>query len=182
MIEDGNLQEQTSAPENTVTDTQTNVSNTPNPAEKPQDRTFTRDEVTEILKKRLERSEKKLWTKLGIEGKDKLDEYLENHNKTIKDLEDSNIKYDELDNKYKQLYRDYVYLKNDVIPEKYADLDKHFTSNELTEDNLLNILKNHPEFVKPKQVIPQQIGQQQNGQQTQTTEKELAEKLFGVKL
>jgi hypothetical protein len=149
---------------------------------KPTDRTFTRSEVTEILKKRLVRAKSKLLAKFGIESEDKLDEYLENHNKTIKDLEDSNNKYGELDVQYKKLFHDYLYLKNDVIPEKYADLDKYFENSELNEENLAGILKSHPEFVKPKQAIPQQIGQQQNGQQSKVTEKELAEKLLGVKL
>lgn len=149
---------------------------------KPQDRTFTRSEVTEILKKRLVRAKGKLLAKFGIESEDKLDEYLENHNKTIKDLEDSNSKYGELDGRYKKVFHDYLYLKNDVIPEKYADLDKYFKNSELNEESLSGVLKSHPEFVKPKQVIPQQIGQQQNEQQTKVTEKELAEKLLGVKL
>lgn len=184
FAEDGTQQE--TPPTNPEENTQLeNTEPEGNPNEndgKPTDRTFTRSEVTEILKKRLVRAKSKLLAKFGIESEDKLDEYLENHNKTIKDLEDSNNKYGELDGKYKKVYHDYLYLKNDVIPEKYADLDKYFENSELNEENLAGILKSHPEFVKPKQAIPQQIGQQQNGQQSKVTEKELAEKLLGVKL
>ena len=167
---------------NTQLENQDPQENTQEIDKKPADRTFTRSEVTEILKKRLVRAKGKLLAKFGIESEDKLDEYLENHNKTIKDLEDSNTKYGELNGKYKKVYHDYLYLKNDVIPEKYADLDKCFENSELNEENLVGVLKSHPEFVKPKQVIPQQIGTQQNDQQTKVTEKELAEKLLGVKL
>lgn len=185
MNEDGKNEVLTSGP---TADTATEPQNTvvsEDPTEKANtatDRTFTRDEVTKILKKRLERNNKKFWARLGIEGEDKLDEYLESHNKAIKDLEESNAKYGELDSKYKQVFHDYLYLKSGIIPERYGDLDKYFENGELTEESLANVLKSHPDFVKPKQTIPQQIGMEQNGQQNRETEKELAEKLLGVKL
>ena len=189
---DGNTQEQTSVPENTAAATQQNDSGTAadpkeivaaeKPAgEKHKDRLFTRDEVTKILKKRLERNNKKLWSKLGIEGEDKLDEYLSGNAKAAKDLEDSNAKYSELEGKYKQTLRDYLYLKSGVIPEKYADLDGSFENGEMDEEKLAKVLKEHPEFLMPKKTVPQQLGQRQNEQQTRETERELAEKLFHVK-
>ena len=144
------------------------------------DRTFTRDEVTTIVKKRTERAVNKILEKFGIESKDKIQDYLENHNKSLKDLEDMTNRLNELDGKYKSLSREHLYLKNNIIPEKYGDLDKEF-NDDLTEEKLIEVLKNHPEFVKPKTVIPEKLGADKVGDKGGLTEQQLAEKLFGVK-
>ena len=145
------------------------------------DRTFTRDEVTTIVKKRTERAVNKILEKFGIENKDKIQEYLDSYNKSLQDLEELKGKYGELDNQYKSLNREHLYLKNNIIPEKYGDLDKEFIDG-LTEEKLLEVIKSHPEFVKPKVTIPEKLGSSAEGDKREVTEKELAEKIFGVKL
>ena len=145
------------------------------------DITFTRDEVTTIVKKRTERAINRILEKFGIESKDKIQEYLDSHNKSLQDLEELTGRYNELDNQYKSLNREHLYLKNNIIPEKYGDLDKEFVDG-LTEEKLLEVLKNHPEFVKPKVIVPEKLGAASEGGKQEMSEKELAEKLFGVKL
>ena len=165
----------------TTTEPENNGGNPEENNPTPQDRTFTRDEVTTIVKKRIERAINKLLEKFGIENKDKIQEYLDSHNKSLKDLEEMTGKYNDLDSKYKSQMREYLYLKNNIIPEKYDDLDKNFVDG-LTEEKLLEVIKNHPEFVKPKVTIPEKIGQGKEGEgKGGITEKEYAEKIFGVK-
>lgn len=161
--------------------TEQNASNTVEESNPTQDRTFTRDEVTTIVKKRTERAINKILEKFGIENKDKIQEYLDSHNKSLQDLEELTGKYNNLDNEYKSLKREHLYLKNNIIPEKYGDLDKEFVDG-LTEEKLLEVLKNHPEFIKPKVIIPEKLGSSSEGGKQEATEKELAEKIFGVKL
>lgn len=163
------------------TEQQTDNSNAVEETNPTPDRTFTRDEVTAIVKKRTERAIAKILEKFGIENKDKIQEYLDSHNKSLQDLEELTGKYNELDNQYKSLNREHLYLKNNIIPEKYGDLDKQFVDG-LTEEKLLEVLKNHPEYIKPKVVIPEKLGATAEGGKQEMTEKEMAEKLFGVKL
>lgn len=187
MLIDGEESVVTSATtetEGTATPTETEQNNEVSAVEESNptpDRTFTRDEVTTIVKKRTERAINKILEKFGIENKDKIQEYLDSHNKSLQDLEELTGKYNELDNKYKSLNREHLYLKNNIIPEKYGDLDKEFIDG-LTEEKLLEVLKNHPEFVKPKVVIPEKLGATAEGGKQEMSEKEMAEKLFGVKL
>ena len=185
MLEDG-LNGVTSAPTETETPAASTESEQPIKASTeaetnpPADRTFTRDEVTTIVKKRIERAENKLLGKFGIENKDKIQEYLDNHNKSLKDLEDLTGKYGELEGQFKSLNREHLYLKNNIIPDKYGDLDKQFT-DDLTEEKLIEVLKKHPEFIKPKVVVPETLGSTKEGNKTDITEQQMAEKLFGVK-
>lgn len=187
MLIDGEESVVTSATtetEGTTTPTETEQNNEASAVEESNptpDRTFTRDEVTTIVKKRTERAINKILEKFGIENKDKIQEYLDSHNKSLQDLEELKGKYGELDNQYKSLNREHLYLKNNIIPEKYGDLDKEFIDG-LTEEKLLEVLKNHPEFVKPKVVIPEKLGATAEGGKQEMSEKEMAEKLFGVKL
>ena len=160
---------------------QTQESNTVEENNPTQDRTFTRDEVTTIVKKRTERAINKILEKFGIENKDKIQEYLDSYNKSLQHLEELKGKYGELDNQYKSLNREHLYLKNNIIPEKYGDLDREFIDG-LTEEKLLAVLKNHPEFVKPKVVIPEKLGASAEGGKQEMSEKEMAERLFNVKL
>lgn len=157
-----------------VSEEQNQESNTVEENNPTPDRTFTRDEVTTIVKKRTERAINKILEKFGIENKDKIQDYLDSYNKSLQDLE-------ELKGKYGALNREHLYLKNNILPEKYGDLDKEFTDG-LTEEKLLEVLKNHPEFIKPKVVIPEKLGASAEGDRREMTEKEMAEKLFNVKL
>lgn len=158
----------------------TEPTNPPEENEPPTDRMFSRDEVTTIVKKRNERAVRNILKEFGLENKEQIKEYLDKITKANADLTELQGKYSDLDNKYKSQNREYLYLKNNIVPEKYGDLDKEFV-DELTEEKLLEVLKNHPEFVKPKVVIPEKLGQTIT-QKPQMTDKERAEKYLHVKL
>ena len=146
IIEDGNTgatstptQEPTEpAQEQTVQSTE---SNPPAEPEKP-DRVFTRDEVTQILSKRLKRNNKRFYERLGIKDESEFDGYLQQRNQMATELDD-------LKNKNLELTRTNSFLKNNIKPDKYDDIIAYFkgTGIEFNEDELLKQLATHPEWL-----------------------------------
>lgn len=146
IIEDRNLgatstptQESTGpAQEPTVQSTGTNP-----PAEpEKSDRVFTRDEVTQILRKRLDRSNKRFYDRLGIKGEDEFEGYLQQRNQMATELDD-------LKNKNLELTRTNSFLKNNIKSDKYDDIIAYFKGSglEFSEDELLKQLATHPEWL-----------------------------------
>ena len=123
----------------TETEQQNNESSAVEESNPTPDRTFTRDEVTTIVKKRIERAINKILEKFGIEDKDKIQEYLDSHNKSLQDLEELTGRYNDLDSRYKSLNREHLYLKNNILPEKYEELDREFIDGLITEEKILEI-------------------------------------------
>lgn len=139
------------------------------------DRTFTRDEVTKILKKRLDRYQNSVYQKYGVKDVDELDS-LFNKAKEYDDIVRSRDEYAEK----------VAFLSNNINPDKYDDIRTYFKGKGLqfTEDALKQHLETHPEWVKsvvsrPKTTITS-LGTEQSGQ-IPIGEKEMAERMFGMK-
>ena len=121
------------------------------------DRTFTRDEVTNILQKRLDRYRNSMYIKYGV--KDSRDEALE----TV------------------------AFLRNNINQDKIDDIKTYFKGKGLqfTEDELKRQLESHPEWIKqapvqnnkPKTTVTP-IGTPNNGP-VDRSEHDLAKKIFG---
>lgn len=148
----------------------------PNP-----DRTFTRDEVSRIVKSRLERSANAMYGKYGVKSKQEFDSLLEKAKKYDNDI---NSMKSERDNYYREL----SFMKNGVNPDKYDDINTYFKGKgqEFSEELLENVLKTHPEWLKQDNSVPttpkttvRPIGSQQSGRKGMT-EAELADKMFGI--
>ena len=147
--------------------------------EQSQERTYTKAEVQNLMKRRVERSHKAFFTRYGVENLNALDELM---NKSKAFGED----YASIQTKNKELMREIAFLKNNINPEKYDDIITHFKGLNLdfSEEQLIEALKTHPEWLKvaPQNVTTiQKLGNEFHKEDL-PNDKEKAEKLLGVKL
>lgn len=153
---------------------QTNVSQENNGSNQtPPDRTFTRDEVTQILKKRIDRYSNSMYKKYGVKDSAELDSLFEKAKG-----------YDDISRQNSELSEKIAFLSNNINPDRYDDIRTYFKGKGLTfsEDLLKTHLTNHPEWLnkstvaKPTTVI--KVGNESTAK-TQSSEKELAKRLYG---
>ena len=164
----------TSQPTEATPTVQNGVSGENQASNKP-DRTFTRDEVTTILKRRIDRYQNSVFNKYGVKNAQELDSLFEK----AKGYDDVIKSRDELTEKV-------AFMSNNINPDKYDDIRTYFKGKGLqfTEDALKSQLESHPEWLnksvasKPKTTITT-LGTEKTGQQ-QVGEKELAERMFGM--
>ena len=145
--------------------------------EKPE-RTYTKAEVQNLMRRRVERSHNAFFKRYGVDNLEGLDELM-NKSKTFGE------DYASIQSKNNELMREIAFLKNNINPEKYDDIIAHFkgTGIEFSEEQLIEALKTHPEWLKtqPQNVTTiQKMGNEFH--KDLPNEKELAGKLLGVKL
>ena len=144
------------------------------------DRTFTRDEVTSILRGRLERANKSLYDKYGVKNAEEFNALFEKAKS-----------YDTLKNERDDFAQKIAFLENNIEPSRYEDIKTYFKGKGMVFDGevLKTLLDTHPEWVKkienninttPKTTISK-LGSEISTKPN-VTDKERAEKLFGMKL
>lgn len=170
-------------PDNT---TDTAVEPTPQPADTVTAETsYTKDQVTEMIKSRVDRSHQSFLKRYGVESLEDLDKKVADLN----ELEGTKTKLTELEkdllnakNDLATVRRDNAFLRNNINPEKYNDIIAHFKGNELelTEEELLKALPSHPEWLKPVTTI-QTLGKEKI-ETPSPDERERASEILGVDL
>ena len=146
------------------------------PTQQP-DRTFTRDEVTKILRNRLDRYQNSVYKKYGVKNLDEFNSLFEKAKG-----------YDDVIKSRDEALETVAFLRNNINPDKYDDVKTYFKGKGLqfTEDALKQQLESHPEWVikkaeevnkKPVTTITP-VGTGSKGPIV-TGEKELAKKIFG---
>lgn len=150
-----------------------------------QPRTYTQDQVTALMKKRVERSHNSFFKRYGVGNLQELD-----------DLFTRSSKYNQLESDYNNirmrnadLVQENAFLKNNINPDRYADIVAHFkgTGKEFSEQALIEALNTHPEWLKQTNTAPanqttiSSLGVERSGPQVEN-EKEIASKLFNVQL
>ena len=162
--------------------------------EKGEGKTFTQEQVNNLIKERLDR----VYKRYGVENKEALDELVnkslsydlmnenyESLNQKITDLTQGNTdlqgKYDELNNNHRELTKKYALFSRNVKPELYNDIEMYFKGKglDINEETLNEELKTHENWCNSGTVQP--LGNEFSGQ-SQVSEKELAGKLLGVEL
>lgn len=145
------------------------------------DRTFTRDEVTRILKRRIDRYQNQMFKKYGVENSEGLDSLFEKA-KGYDDILKSRDEYAEK----------VAFMGNNINPDRYDDIRTYFKGKGLqfSEDELKRQLETHAEWVKqaPVQQAPSKpvttitpVGTPSNGP-VDRSEQEIAKKVFGSDL
>lgn len=148
------------------------------PVAKP-DRTFTRDEVTTILRRRLERANNSLYQKYGVKDANEFNSLLEKAKG-----------YDSLKQERDSFSEKIAFMSNNINPDRYEDIRTYFKGKGMLFDEgvLKGLLESHPEWVtksesapvgKPKTTI-KVLGTEQSAQ-PKVTDQQLAEKVFGMK-
>lgn len=143
------------------------------------ERTYTKAEIIDLMKKRVDRSHKAFFKRYGVNN--------------LQELDDA-FKYKEqylgLQNKYNDLNRELAFIKNNVSPERYEDIIAYFKGKDLefNEQELINQLATHPEWLKQQPTANPQptttitsLGSEAHSV-PKASDKDLASKLLGVKL
>ena len=149
-------------------------------------KTFTQEELNKIIKERLERHSKSIYSKYGVDNDDGFDEiytraeaYAE-----MKERYDSvNSERESLRNEL-AIYRENEILSNaEIAKDRYDDVKTWFKGKgeKITEGTLKDALASHPEWVKKAEkkttILP--IGNEQQPPKA-TSEDEIAKKIFGL--
>lgn len=159
--------------------------NQENLSEKPQEtgeskpeRTFTKAEVNELMKKRVGRSHSAFFNRYGVKDLDELDKLFGQSN-SYGPLKQQ---YDELTNSHNDLVKKYAYLVNNVDNSRINDIETYFKGKNLQIDEitLAKELKNHPEWAG-KAGIVQNIGAEATPP-IDVDERVEASRIFGVRL
>lgn len=141
--------------------------------EQPKAKTFTEDEVNDIVRKRLEKHSKSLYRKLGIEGEE-----------GIEGLVSKAKGFDETSAKLAETEKTLAYVNKGIDQARYGDVEAYFKGKgiEFSEDALAKELETHPEWAKKGEVtqIIQNLGGG-DGKKQEFDESAYASKLFGLK-
>jgi len=142
------------------------------------ERTFSRDEVTRILKRRIDRYQKSVFTKYGVKDASEFDSLFQKAKG-----------YDDIVKSKDELAEKVAFLENNINPERYDDVRTYFKGKGLpfTEEGLKTALESHPEWLKqaPESAKPSKptttirsVGTEPRSPSAKD-EKEIAKKLFG---
>lgn len=138
---------------------------------------YTKEDVTKYIIQKGERVKAALCKKLGVKSLDELEEMKNNHISREEEL--SRINLENAD-----LKREIAFLKNSIDPNRYDDVKAYFkgTDTDLTEESLIEALKNHPEWLKKevKQTTITAVGRDNGNQETENDLKEVRA-LFGLR-
>lgn len=147
-------------------------------------RTFTRDEVTKIVKTRLDRFSNGFYKKLGFEKAEDFDKVWEarkNYDDVIKERDGLKTTNGEMTEKL-------AFLANNIDPDRYDDVKTFFKGKGTAFDEaiLKEQLGTHPEWVKKAAVAPTKptttvtkIGTTKKGPDSKT-EEEVAQEMYGM--
>lgn len=169
--------------ENTTSQNDTSVNTTQESQEVKETlstKNFTQEQVNDIVRRRLEREERKLLDEYGVEDKTSLETLIgkaQSYDATYSLLK-------ELQEEVKALKQEKLFNEENVNQERVEDIKAYFKGigKDITQEDLKEQLKTHPEWLKqeePKITITK-LGSNANATHTLTEEEEAA-KLFGLK-
>ena len=148
-------------------------------------KTFTQEQVNEMVKARLDRDRKSLFKRYGVEDRNALDDLI-GKAQSYSVMEE---RYNAIQSEVNSLKESNLFLKNNINPERYDDVRTFFKGKELelNEENLANELSTHIEWitksgeeVKPKTTI-QFMGNESPKEKPSVNERDLAMEMFGLK-
>lgn len=145
--------------------------------------TFSQDQVNDIVRSRLERYEKKLFSDYGVENRDGLNELIGR----AQSYEVMKERYDTQKLENASLKEENAFLRNKVNPNKYDDIRAYYKGKGLdfSEESLINELKTHGEWLSvAENTAPQTtitaLGTDPQMSIPKKDEREVAAKLFGL--
>ena len=167
------VEAQTTENEESATDTEESVS-----------KTFTQEQVNNVIKERLERANKSFLKRYGLENREALDDIV---NKALSyDLMDE--KYNALIDENSSLKEKLAFIENNIDNNRIDDVRAYFKGKELEFNNetLAEELKTHPEWLNVKEVndTPQttikSLGIEHANVNKAETEDQKRKRIFGV--
>ena len=147
------------------------------------ERRYTKQEVIDMMKRRVNRSHNAFFKRYGVENLKGLDDLFEKS----KQFGSMNDEFGKIQLRNSELMRENAFLKNNVNPDKYADIIAYFKGNdiEFSEEELLKALPTHTEWLK-QTAAPATTTIKSLGSEAHTLPKadeaDIASRLLGVKL
>ena len=163
---------------------ETSVQNDPKLVSEPE-KTFTKQQVNDLMRKRIDKSHKAFFTRYGVndlEGLDALFSKSSSYDELEAKNKESEQKYSDLETQHKDLVKRYAYKVGNIDEKKIADIETYFKGKgiDINEESLMKELVTHPDWVNKVSTI-QKLGAEA-AVQTEKDEKAEAERIFGVKL
>ena len=146
-------------------------------------KTYTKEQVIEMMKKRVNRSHNAFFKRYGVEDLKGLDDLFEKS----KQYGSMNDEFGKIQLRNSELMRENAFLRNNINPDRYNDIIAYFKGNdiEFSEDELLKALPTHNEWLKKSDPAPtttiKSLGSEAHTL-PKADESELASRLLGVKL
>lgn len=149
-----------------------------------QTKSFTQNEVNEMIRARLERNNNSFFKRYGVENRDGLDGL-------IGKAQSYNVmkeRYNGLKDENAQLKERIAFLSNQISPDREEDVRAYFKGKEMefNEEALIKELETHPEWRKviqedttPKTTI-KVLGVEHKDRNIQETEAEKQKRIFGI--
>ena len=170
---------------NTGVETPTNDSGCSTTQQQTFSKTYSQEQVNDIVRARLERSNKRLYSRYGVENRMGLDEIVGK----AQSYDVMKERLETLRESHASLSEELAFLKNNINPEKYEDIRAYFKGKGLqfNVDTFMTELQTHPEWVRPpikENTTPvttiKSLGAEQNGGYNADNEAEIASRLFGL--
>ena len=146
-------------------------------------KTFTQEQVNEMVKARLDRDRKSLFKRYSVEDRNALDDLI-GKAQSYSLMEE---RYNAIQTEVNSLKESSLFLKNNINPERYEDVRAYFKGKVMpfTEENLKTEIATHSEWITksgeeptPKTTI-NVLGKEQNPKPS-INEKDEAMKMFGL--
>lgn len=132
--------------ENAATAAETGTTTQPEAQSKPE-RMYNKQQIIEMMKRRVERSHNAFFKRYGVANLQELDDkfsYADKYNEL-------NSQFAPLEARNSELVRENAFLRNNIEPSRYDDIVAYFKGHDLefSEEALLEAVKTHPEWLKP---------------------------------
>ena len=146
-------------------------------------KSFTQEQVNDIVRARLERSQSKLFKRYGVEDRKGLDNLIGQAQSYHVMAE----RYSGLKEENSSLKRELAFINNNINPSRQDDIMAYFKGKgiEFNNDNLVNELTTHPEWLNaqkedttPKTTI-KVLGNSVDDEKTKISEKDEIAKMLG---
>ncbi len=149
------------------------------------ERTFTKSQVNDIMKRRIERSHNAFFTRYGVKDLNELDSLVgqsRSYGPLKERFDELEKNHGDLDTTYKDLQKRYAFRVGNIDEKRIDDIETYFKGKniEIDENTLAQELKTHPEWIKKVGKV-QAIGAEATPS-PEIDERELASKYFGVNL
>lgn len=147
-----------------------------------QEKLYNKQQVIEMMKRRVNRSHSAFFKRYGVENLQGLDELFEKS----KQFGSMNDEFGKIQLRNSELMRENAFLRNNIDPNRYDDIIAYFKGKDMdfSEEELLKALPTHNEWLK--QTAPAMTTIKSLGSEAHTmpkaNESELASRLLGVKL
>lgn len=122
------------------------------------ERTFTKEEVNQLMQRRIDKSHNAFYKRYGVKDLSELDSLFgqaKGYEASKQQVEELNQKYGDLEGQHKDLIKRYGYKVCNINDQKINDIETYFKGKgiDISEESLMNELKTHPDWVNKPSTI-----------------------------